>query len=293
MDSNREAYNYGVGVRGGFPGAQQQKPQSRLDNVNFESDDFGEDDYEDFRHPRRNPQVQPRFFNPELAATVANTTTTSNNNNYSNNASNNPNYGGSVWRPQQQQQQQQQQPYAHRTDFGNITDRYEDENVYDNEYVRGGGGGRDRGGGGVGDAGRQQQQNPREDDDMEASHPRPPKYDYVSHNKEDYGKAPPKSYKQISVIQKEEKEKLNDVFIQPKPKGGGILKKNKRQTGRNGADPQDSSRQGSLYSADGSYLDDDQGDQIPESAGGMSAAEQVSFKDSVLKRDCWCYNSRM
>ncbi|GFR73234.1 hypothetical protein ElyMa_005724400 [Elysia marginata] len=265
LDSNRDSWNnagqYGADVAG------THQPQSRLDNVNFESDDFGDEDYEDFRHPRRNPQVQPRFFNPELAAAVANSS--SSNNNYSNNVGG---HGGG--RPQQQQNYPRHQPHTDRSDFDSYDDRYQDENVNENgRGGAGGGGGAGRGelGGGGGGLGHQA---PSEDDDMEASHPKPPKYDYVSHNKEDYGKAPPKSYKQISVIQKEEKEKLNGVFIHPKPKGGILKKKKGRGGGQQGPGTRDTSRQGSLYSGDGSYLDDD---QLPDGEGEeeMTPAEQV------------------
>lgn len=94
---------------------------------------------------------------------------------------------------------------------------------------------------------------------MEAVQPTPPKYDYVNNNKEDLGKPPPKSYKHIHEVTKEEKEKLNEIFIHPKPKPkAGILKKKGQNSHR---DPQPN---------DDEQYDDENDEQL-------STAEQVNF----------------
>ena len=48
-----------------------------------------------------------------------------------------------------------------------------------------------------------------------------PEYDYVSHNKYNYGRLPKRTYKKIHEVKKEEEEKLSHIFIQPKVKGKG------------------------------------------------------------------------
>ncbi|XP_046585017.1 uncharacterized protein LOC124291983 [Haliotis rubra] len=53
---------------------------------------------------------------------------------------------------------------------------------------------------------------------MEMSSPQRPMYDYVTNNRFDYGRQPPKSYKQIRDIKREEKSKLDTFFIKPKVK---------------------------------------------------------------------------
>ncbi|XP_067676933.1 serine/arginine repetitive matrix protein 2-like [Haliotis asinina] len=53
---------------------------------------------------------------------------------------------------------------------------------------------------------------------MEMSSPLRPMYDYVTNNRFDYGRQPPKSYKQIRDIKREEKSKLEKIFIKPKVK---------------------------------------------------------------------------
>ncbi|KAK3605218.1 hypothetical protein CHS0354_038654 [Potamilus streckersoni] len=51
---------------------------------------------------------------------------------------------------------------------------------------------------------------------MELVNPKQPRYDYVEKNKQDYGLPPKKSYKEIKERKKEEEEKLDKIFIQPK-----------------------------------------------------------------------------
>ncbi|KAL4228723.1 hypothetical protein ACF0H5_011766 [Mactra antiquata] len=63
---------------------------------------------------------------------------------------------------------------------------------------------------------------PEDVEKMEIVNPKAPRYDYVEKNKQDYGKNPPKSYRDIVHKKKEEEEKLDTIFITPKvpPKGG-------------------------------------------------------------------------
>ena len=49
--------------------------------------------------------------------------------------------------------------------------------------------------------------------------PPKPDYDYVSHNKADYGRPPKRTYKKLHEVKKEEEEKLSHIFIHPKVKG--------------------------------------------------------------------------
>ena len=53
--------------------------------------------------------------------------------------------------------------------------------------------------------------------------PSPPKeeFDYVSHNKFNYGRTPKRTYRLIHDVKKEGEEKLTHIFIQPKVKGKG------------------------------------------------------------------------
>ncbi|KAK7469751.1 hypothetical protein BaRGS_00036233 [Batillaria attramentaria] len=55
----------------------------------------------------------------------------------------------------------------------------------------------------------------------EMGKPPRPSYDYVAKNKQDYGRTHRRTYKKIHEVQKEEKEKLSGIFIQPKVKGKG------------------------------------------------------------------------
>lgn len=49
--------------------------------------------------------------------------------------------------------------------------------------------------------------------------PAKPAYDYVSHNKHDYGRPKKRNYTKIHEVKKDEEEKLAHIFIQPKVKG--------------------------------------------------------------------------
>lgn len=51
---------------------------------------------------------------------------------------------------------------------------------------------------------------------MDIVNPKAPKYDYIEHNKVDYGKNPMKTYRDIVHRKREEEEKLDHVFITPK-----------------------------------------------------------------------------
>ncbi|CAL1530047.1 unnamed protein product [Lymnaea stagnalis] len=172
-----------------FSGNPQQPVNARLNNVNFDSEDYV--DYEDIRHQRVNPQVQQRFYKPQLDANQRNDVmdsdryvdvNTTARSEYNNRQENTPRYP--------------QQSLAGRNDHNSTQ------------------------------PGSQRLTKPVEEEPMEAVQPKPPKYDYVNNNKEDYGKPQPKSYTHIHEVTKEEKEKLNEIFIHPKPKPkAGILKK--------------------------------------------------------------------
>ena len=51
--------------------------------------------------------------------------------------------------------------------------------------------------------------------------PHRPDYDYVSHNKVDYGFSPKRTYRKILEVKRTEEEKLNHVFVHPKVKTRG------------------------------------------------------------------------
>nr|KAG5688643.1 hypothetical protein BaRGS_017497 [Batillaria attramentaria] len=57
----------------------------------------------------------------------------------------------------------------------------------------------------------------------EMGKPPRPSYDYVAKNKQDYGRTHRRTYKKIHEVQKEEKEKLSGIFIQPKVKADDVL----------------------------------------------------------------------
>lgn len=57
---------------------------------------------------------------------------------------------------------------------------------------------------------------PEDVERMDIVNPKAPKYDYIEHNKLDYGKNPMKSYRDIVHRKREEEEKLDHVFITPK-----------------------------------------------------------------------------
>lgn len=148
---------------------------SRLENVNFDSEDYT--DYVGIRQQRVNPQIRPRFYNPEF------------------------------------DQQQGFLNNGESFDDEPSSDRHIANTAYDD---------------------RQRYED--RDKDVVEQHiqqvqPKPPKYDYVANNKEDLGKQAPKSYIKILETTREEKERLHEVFIQPKrkPKGGVAKKQNQDQ----------------------------------------------------------------
>lgn len=72
---------------------------------------------------------------------------------------------------------------------------------------------------------------PEDVEKMDIVNPKAPKYDYVEHNKVDYGKLPQKTYRDIVHRKKEEEEKLDHIFITPKvPSKHPKRKSNKAQS---------------------------------------------------------------
>ncbi|XP_045209520.2 mediator of RNA polymerase II transcription subunit 12-like isoform X2 [Mercenaria mercenaria] len=63
---------------------------------------------------------------------------------------------------------------------------------------------------------------------MDIVNPKAPKYDYVEQNKQDYGKNPRRSYRDIVHKKKEEEQKLDHIFISPKVPSKASKKKHKK-----------------------------------------------------------------